>query len=422
MKKKFVSVVVLLILIMNLLPIAASATVVDSGKCGENATYTLNSDGLFTVSGYGIVDSSIEPTIRKYADSIKKVEIKGLRGTIIIYGDFRQCKSLESVVLNNVKSIGEYAFYNCPINSLTISGNLESIREKAFYGCNIKSLTIPGTVESIGDSAFSGCKDLESLTISEGVTEIGSFAFSNCDSLINVTIPASVTKLGGNVGFFGECIFSGNKLSDVNVSPNNAVYSSVDGVLFSKDKTVLYYYPDAKKESLYEIPEGVQTIESQAFWDREYLRKLIIPNSVKTIDDYAFSSSIQMGNKNLTDIYYKGAQEEWNALTQNDPYIPCHATIHYNAVGTAAPKIIGKPIVSGSTVTVNLSDVEYDSTLIAAVYSDGVLKNMQAAELSAGDMSKVINISASGNDTIKVFIWDSFDSMNPLCEAKSINM
>lgn len=89
-----------------------------------------------------------------------------------------------------------------------------------------------------------------------------------------------------------------------------------------------------------------------------------------------------------------------------------------HAVGTAAPKIIGEPTVSGSTVTVNLSDVEYDSTLIAAAYSDGVLKDMQAAGLSAGDMSKTINISASGNDTLKVFIWDSLETMNPLCKAK----
>ena len=223
---------------------------------------------------------------------------------------FEECSSLTSITIpDSVTSIGKHAFDNCEkLANITIPEGVTSIEKYAFYGCSsLTSITIPDSVTSIGDSTFCGCSSLESITIPnsvtniekyafydcssltsitipEGVTSIGSYAFQSCSSLTNITIPDSVTSIGANA--FSGC----SSLTSINVSDNNKNYSSIDGVLFNKDKTEIIKYPTKKKETSYDIPNSVTSIGADAFLGCRSLTSITIPNSVTSIGDSTFSS------------------------------------------------------------------------------------------------------------------------------------
>jgi hypothetical protein len=136
-------------------------------------------------------------------------------------------------------------------------------------------------VTGIGDGAFYNVF-LTSVTIPDSVTGIGDYAFNYCASLTNVTIPASVTNIG-QVPFYG-C----TSLPAIMVDPENMFYSSLNGVLFNQNETALFEFPCGFDGS-YTIPAGVTTIESSAFADCGNLTGLTIPDSVTNIGDYAFN-------------------------------------------------------------------------------------------------------------------------------------
>ena len=209
------------------------------------------------------------------------------------------------------------------------------------------NVTIPSTwngepVVAIGDSGFYGNGEITSLVISEGITLINSYAFCECSQLTSVTLPNSLQQLGysaftdcseleftvyGNGKYLGNnenpylaLVDAVSENTNVTVHKNTKVISesfiymdnvklsveadnphfSADsaGVLFNRDKTVLYWAPKWISGN-YTIPNGVVEIKGDAFSNCDDLTGITVADSVKTIGDYAFSGNKAMKNFTL---------------------------------------------------------------------------------------------------------------------------
>jgi hypothetical protein len=207
--------------------------------------------------------------------------------TITKYKGKAETVSIPAVIDGSpVVAIGEGAFEDCwGLTSITIPNGVTEIGDRAFYCCTgLTSITIPNGVTAIGDDAFSVCIGLSSITIPTSVTAIGDRAFRSCNglTLTSITIPASVIEIGDLA--FGSCW----SLTSITVDARNTRFSSVNGILFSKDGKTLLCYPAGKTYTSYTIPTSVTAIGDWAFEDCWGLTSITIPTSVTAIGQGAF--------------------------------------------------------------------------------------------------------------------------------------
>ena len=223
--------------------LAAGAQSATSDKCGDNLTWTIDSEGTLTISGTGAMYN-----YEHYND---------------IYAPwYDQRSTVKKVVIKSgVTSIGGCAFFYCE---------------------RLTSISIPNSVTSIGERAFFDCERLTSISIPNSVTSIGEYAFSGCDGLTSISIPNSVTSIGEYAFYF--C----TSLTSIDVANGNPNYSSYNGALLNKEQTVLICCPGGKTE--YSIPDSVTSIVDFAFFGCDGLTSISIPNKVTSIGDYAFEA------------------------------------------------------------------------------------------------------------------------------------
>ena len=167
-----------------------------------------------------------------------------------------------------VKQIAKYAFNDKNVihpTKVTIQGKDVEIADYAFLSCTtLVAVEVTGSIKSIGFATFNGCTSLESIDLVEGLESIGERGFSGCTSLKEATIPKSVTSLG--IGCFESCYnlekvyIEGGGLTDI---PKDAFYSR-----------------NVKELS---IPEGVETIGSEAFAYSSKLETLTLPKTLTSL-------------------------------------------------------------------------------------------------------------------------------------------
>ncbi len=206
--------------------------------------------------------------------------------TSIGNGAFEGCSDLESIVIpNSVTNIGNMAFAECTgLTIIEISNSVTSIGHAAFEFCvSLASIEIPVSVTNIGDMAFAYCFNLSDLVIPNSVKSIGEMAFAECISLGYIQIPNSVTNIGDKA--FAYCM----SLEAIDVDLENLNYSSDNGVLYDKEKTMLIQFPKRTEDDGYSIPGSVTSIGGYALYGSWNLVSIEIPRSVTNIGIYAFS-------------------------------------------------------------------------------------------------------------------------------------
>lgn len=262
------------------------ALAANSGYCGNGVGYVYTDDKKLTISGSGEIDDYDGADSTPWSNYYDEVESIVIGEGITRIGDFAFSKmaQLESVSLpTSLTSMGEYAFSGCEsLGSVTIPSGVTVIGRYVFEDCYaLTGVTIQGKVTKIEYSAFSWCQQLSEITLPGTVKTIESYAFTGCNAFKNFNIPAGVTYLGD--GVFSYC----NNLENIEVAAGNTGFSSVNGVLFNKNKTRLIKYPEARTGD-YTIPEGVTEIGNCAFQNTSGLSGVIIPDSVKSIEYKAF--------------------------------------------------------------------------------------------------------------------------------------
>ena len=249
--------------------------------------------------------------------------IEGLPVTSIGY-DFNNCPTLAQVILpETIEWIHWCAFTDCPkLVSFYFSGSCPNYtaQDGVLYNGDMTQLfrypaarkgsfTIPDSVTAIDSDAFDNCTGLTALTLPKNYTSrLYNYIFSYCTNLEEVTIPAGVTEIQ-NCAFYG-C----TSLTSIQVDVDNSTYSSIDGVLFNKEGTVLETFPGGISGH-YIIPENV-TVAYRAFYTPNQLTKLTLSSNVRFERNWGFVDSwgyVLDGCRNLTEIAVSADNSDYSA-------------------------------------------------------------------------------------------------------------
>ena len=193
---------------------------------------------------------------------------------------------------SSIKKIQKNGFHGSKAKTIIFDNGsqLEKIEDRAFNFSELEEIELPASLEYIGTSAFSFSQNLKKLTFSSSskLELISHEAFANLSNLEKLTLPKSVKKLGSNL------FKNTTSLKHVDVEEGNESFASIDGVLFSKDKTKLIYYPSKKNDESYKTPKETKELTSYSFDKNSYLKRLELNDGLEKIGTFAFEDAIKL--------------------------------------------------------------------------------------------------------------------------------
>ncbi len=328
------------------------------------------------------------------------------------------CTGLTEIVIpNGVEKIGSAAFYACMgLTEVIIPESVTEMEAYPFKDCTaLTTVNFNATAcEKMGESdfpPFMGCSALMTINIGENVTKIPSYAFKNCGGVSEISIPPSVTEIGSET-LYGTAVYN---------NPNNWT----DGVLYIDNYLIEV---QNSQSGSFVIGETVKAVAESAFKDCTELTSVIILNDMTDIPAKLFSGCVGLTEvvipgavKNiekdafwscsaLTDVYYSGSKEEWENITVgfgNNNVLK--ATVNYTPFYMQWDPDGNILNILGVAGTYHIIFSNANDTVVTEVSFDA--KKIEEFSLPEG-------MSTSG---LKIFLWESLESLVPLTKARTIN-
>lgn len=328
---------------------------------------------------------------------------------------FLECNNLEKITVNEENTTymsldgilynktGEM-LYLYPTgkkeNSFTIPSSVLNIGPYAFYKCfNLKEIKLPETLNTIGSNAFAYCKNLINVEIPQGIKVIEDNVWARCTGILRVKISSTVEQISSTA--FDGCI----GLKEISVDENNIHYKSEDGILFNKEKTIIYLYPATKDNFKYVLPSSINEIAKGtfkncsdltyidinnvskigegAFWGCTGLKSIEIPNGVSEIGINTFRNCANLSEIEIPNTVKSIGQNGDNVFTgcrNVNVYTYSDATTvleYINNHGNLNLKIITNPLESikikrnpDKVVYKDGQSFDSDGMEVVAVYKD----------------------------------------------------
>ncbi len=361
-------------------PLCCNGELYVNGKLATEITLpdTITSVRPYAFQGYELLTSVVIP--------------EGV--TEICNGAFYECTNLTTVTLpDSITSIEGNAFNECSsLSEVVIPEGVTGIEFRTFFNCiNLKTVILPDSITSIGDSAFYNCSSLTSINL-DNITSIESSAFAYCSDLKSVNMP---------------------HLSEVDYETfiycSNLEHISIPSAVLIKRGAF------ARCDALDSVSlPSVVEIDEYAFYDCDNLTCVFLPKRLTSILNNAFTS--------LEIIYYDGTPEEWSALLSAST-TTCNLdgiTVYFNVLYDDFTSLTNASVqysLQNQELLLSPFMIPKNSIIILNYTKDGICTTQTV--IYDGSKEVIIPLSAS-YDNLKIHIWDSLQSMQPIVNKITI--
>lgn len=362
-----------------------------SGTCGNGLTWRLDADGVFTVSGKGVMEdyaSLNAPPWRAWKAYIDRVNIEyGV--THVGNFTFSGCPALTALVIpSTVRTVGESAFSDCEaLTDVSISEGLLGIGTLGFSGCaSLETCELPESVTALGQSAFSRCTALTEFRIPSKVAETRTYLFSGCTALRSVTLPDALRVIGQRS--FTGC----TALAELSIPDDVSTIGK-------------YAFENCTALRTATLPPRVDEIDSGVFYGCASLESVRIPESVRNIRQAAFGNCPA-----LKDVFYGGTAAQWKGVSTvdfADQISKYFIKVHYGQREAESDVEIESVSERNGWLYVKVKgNPEEGSALLTAYYAaDGRFLNMESHPIEyAGIYTLACDDDAA---TLAAFVLDS---------------
>ena len=401
-------------------------------------------EGVEYIGAYAFQDCKNLITVQM-ANSVKEIE----------YQAFYHCEKLQNITLSdNIKVLKYHTFSDCTsLTKIELPKNLEEIEARAFYKCNLKEITLPKNLEKMENDVFGRNKNLSIIKIAEG-NEIFEFdetrgmliqknnelkekdiVFMTDNALKSNTtldVPEGVTGIELVLDSYNiqtvklpsslkniDADSLPKSVSKIVLDPNNNTYVVEGDCLYTKDKKklIICYIKDEIIEKT-DLAEELEIITQKAFKQATNLKNIELPDSVLSVESYAFPNSkiksIVLGEKvEYIDPLFKGTNYlPQVSISSNNPNYSIENNVLYNKDKTELKAVLYN--ISGK-YTVNSNVTKIGNSAFSNQHG------MTEVELP----NKLIEIGSSFNycnGLEKIEIPSSVTSIHTNCFSNSSNL
>lgn len=210
------------------------------------------------------------------------------------------------------------------------SGNFEG-HNSYLDAVKLKLVGFVGTTQS----CFSMFPNLKNVSFDDSLVGMTDKTFAGAH-LEYFTVPKSVVDLS-----YLQCFDEGDPFIKIFVHPDNPKYCDIDGIVFSKDKKELYYWPGNHGEEYVIIPDFVEKVGIGAFGSSNRIRYVRYPPNVQYIGPYQFYRNtaieyVEIQNKQDPNKYSPSMGDttkiHYRPVPVATKFCPCYTVSYYNSI------------------------------------------------------------------------------------------